>query len=144
MLTEIVRVYGYEYELIEGYAARPQGNGPFSGVLVCHHIPGWDEWTCEFVRKIASRGYNVISPNLHSRYEGATAQEQSTAVRASGGQVDAQVLGDLGGGERWLRDLKMSSGKVGMIGFCSGGGSLTWHRRRCPRSTARSIAGTAM
>jgi len=121
MLAEIVRIYGYEYELIEGYAARPLGDGPFPGVLVCHHMPGWDEWTREVVRKIASRGYNVISPNLHSRYEGATAQERSAAVRASGGQVDAQVLGDLGGGERWLRDLKSSNGKVGMIGFCSGG-----------------------
>ena len=72
MIAELVRVYGYDYELIDAYSARPMGDGPFPGVLVCHHMPGWDEWTREVVRKIASRGFNTAAPNLHSRYDGET------------------------------------------------------------------------
>ncbi len=84
-------------------------------------MPGWDDWTREVVRNIAARGFNAISPDLHFRQGAGTAQEKSARVRESGGQVDAAVLADLAGGEAYLRDLPTSNGKVGLIGFCSGG-----------------------
>ncbi|MBS27907.1 MAG: hypothetical protein CL566_03145 [Alphaproteobacteria bacterium] len=100
MIAETVRVRGQNDEMIDAYAARPLGGGPLPGVLVVHHMPGWDEWTREVVRKIAHHGFNAVSPNLHSRYGPGTAQERSMRVRESGGQVDAQVLADLGGWEK--------------------------------------------
>ncbi|MEK9661907.1 MAG: dienelactone hydrolase family protein [Alphaproteobacteria bacterium] len=121
LIAESVRVYGDGGELIDAYAARPLGAGPFPGVLLVHHMPGWDEWTRGVVHKIALHGYNVISPDLHFRQGAGTAQEKSQRVRDTGGQIDTQVLGDLAGGERWLRDLPTGNGKVGLIGFCSGG-----------------------
>ena len=51
MIAETVRVLGHENEVIDAYTARPLGPGPFPGVLVVHHMPGWDEWTREVVRK---------------------------------------------------------------------------------------------
>ena len=121
MIAETVRVRGTENEVIDAYAARPLGAGPFPGVLVVHHMPGWDEWTREVVRKIAHHGFNVVSPDLHFRQGPGTAQEKSARVREMGGQIDAVVLGDLAGGEAYLRNLPTSNGKVGLIGFCSGG-----------------------
>ena len=50
-----------------------------------------------------------------------TAAEKSARVREAGGQIDTQVIADLGGGEAWLRDLPTANGRVGLIGFCSGG-----------------------
>ena len=100
MIAETVRVRGHNDEMIDAYAARPLGGGPLPGVLVVHHMPGWDEWTREVVRKIAHHGFNAVSPNLHSRYGPGTAQERSMRVRESGGQVDAQVLADMGGWEK--------------------------------------------
>jgi carboxymethylenebutenolidase len=38
-----------------------------------------------------------------------------------GGQIDEFIIGDLSGAETYLRDLPTSNGKVGLIGFCSGG-----------------------
>lgn len=121
MIAERVRVRGHEGELIDAYTARPLGPGPFPSVLVVHHMPGWDEWTREVVRNVASQGYNTISPDLHFRMGAGTAREKSQRIRESGGQVDAAVIGDLSGGEAYLRDLPTSNGKVGLIGFCSGG-----------------------
>ncbi len=121
MIAETVRVRGTENEIIDAYAARPLGGGPFPGVLVVHHMPGWDEWSREVVRKIAHHGYNAVSPDLHFRQGPGTPQEKSQRVREMGGQIDAVVLGDLAGGEAYLRNLPTSNGKVGLIGFCSGG-----------------------
>ena len=78
--------------MIDAYAARPLGNGAYSGVPACHRILGWDTWPRDVVRKTAWCGYNVISFNPDMRFDGAPPQERSSAVRASGGQVNAQVL----------------------------------------------------
>lgn len=121
MIAETVRVHGHEDDLIDAYAARPSGAGPFPGVLIVHHMPGWDEWTREVVRRFAQHGYNAVSPDLHFRNGSGTASEKSQRVRDQGGQIDEAVVGDLGGGEAYLRDLPTSNGRVGLIGFCSGG-----------------------
>jgi carboxymethylenebutenolidase len=42
-------------------------------------------------------------------------------VRAAGGVADAQVMGDVAGGMEFLRAQPYANGKVGVIGFCSGG-----------------------
>jgi carboxymethylenebutenolidase len=121
MIAETVRVHGHGGELIDAYAARPLGAGPLPGVLVVHHMPGWDEWTREVVRKVAHHGFNAVSPDLHFRQGPGTPKEKADKVRAMGGQIDEQVIGDLSGGEAYLRDLPTANGKVGLIGFCSGG-----------------------
>lgn len=124
MIAETVRVHGHGGDLIDAYAARPLGTGPagvLPGVLVVHHMPGWDEWTREVVRKLAQHGFNAVAPDLHFRQGPGTPTEKSARIREIGGQIDAQIIGDLKGGETYLRDLPTSSGKVGLIGFCSGG-----------------------
>ena len=121
MLSEIVRLRGHKGDLIDAYAARPLGAGPFPGVVVVHHMPGFDEWSREIVRRLAHHGYAAVCPDLHFRAGVGTHREKSAKVRATGGQVDEAVIGDLKAGETWLRELPTANGKVGMIGFCSGG-----------------------
>ncbi|MDX1482949.1 MAG: dienelactone hydrolase family protein [Alphaproteobacteria bacterium] len=121
MIAETVRVHGHDGELIDAYAARPLGAGPLGGVIVVHHMPGWDEWTREVVRKVAHHGYNAVSPDLHFRQGPGTPSEKADRVREMGGQIDEFVIDDLSGGESYLRDLPTSNGKIGLIGFCSGG-----------------------
>ncbi len=121
MIAETVRVHGDKGDLIDAYAARPLGAGPLGGVIVVHHMPGWDEWTREVVRKLAHHGYNAMAADLHHRQGPGAPREKSQRVREAGGQIDAQVVGDLAGCERYLRGLPTSNGKVGVIGFCSGG-----------------------
>ena len=43
MLAETVMVPGRDGELINAYLARPLGPGPYPGMVLIHHAPGWDE-----------------------------------------------------------------------------------------------------
>ena len=46
----------------DAYYAHPTNAGPHPGVVVIHHMPGWDEWTCEVARKFAHHGYAAMHP----------------------------------------------------------------------------------
>jgi len=121
MLAETVAYPGANGDLINAYYARPLGPGPFPGMVVIHHMPGWDEWYREATRKFAHHGYAAISPNLYARAGHGTPEDVAAAVRAEGGVADDQVLGDLAGALAFLRSLPNSSGKIGVFGTCSGG-----------------------
>jgi carboxymethylenebutenolidase len=122
ILAETVGITGHGGDTILGYFARPLGSGPYPGVLVVHHMPGWDEATKEITRRFASRGYAAICPHLHYR-EGpqASPDDAAAAARAGGGVPDERFLEDANGAIAYLRRLPYSNGKVGAIGYCSGG-----------------------
>ena len=121
MIAETVRIDGHGGDLIDSYLARPLGNGPFPGVVVIHHMPGWDEWVKEVTRRLAHHGYTAICPNMHHRAGPGTLGEIVQRVRDSGGMRDDHVIGDVQGAVDYLRSLSFSNDKVGVIGFCTGG-----------------------
>ena len=121
MLAETMGVPGHNGDPINAYLARPLGTGPFPGVVVIHHVPGWDELYREFTRKLAHHGYVAISPNLYHREGHGTPEDVGAKVRGDGGVSDDQVLGDVEGSMRYLRSLPYVNGKVGVFGTCSGG-----------------------
>jgi carboxymethylenebutenolidase len=85
-------------------------------------MPGWDEATREITRRFAAHGYAAICPNLHYRVgPDASPDDAAAAVRAKGGVTDEQFLGDAAGALRYLRSLPYLNGRVGVIGYCSGG-----------------------
>jgi carboxymethylenebutenolidase len=122
MLSETITINGHDDDPIEAYFARPLGPGPYGGVVVIHHMPGFDEPTKEIVRKFGARGYLAICPNLHYREApGASPDDAAAASRAAGGVPDDRLVGDVGAAVRHLRAQMSSNGKVGTIGYCSGG-----------------------
>ena len=108
-------------EPIHAYIARPEGPGPFPGVVVIHHVPGWDEFHREMTRRFAQHGYNAICPDLFCRVGHGTPDDVAAKVRAEGGVSDDGVVADVTAARTWLRALPTSNGKVGLIGLCSGG-----------------------
>jgi len=121
MLAETVTVRGAKGDIINAYFARPLGAGPFPGMVLIHHAPGWDEWYREATRRFAHHGYAAISPDLYCREGQGTPEDVGAKVRAAGGVPDDQVLGDVEGSMRYLRSLPYTNGKVGVFGTCSGG-----------------------
>jgi len=121
MLAETVTMLGAGGDVINAYFARPLGPGPFPGVVLIHHLPGWDEWYREATRRFAHHGYSALSPNLYFRDGHGTPEDVAAKVRAAGGEPDDQVVGDVGGAMRYLRSLPYINGKVGVFGTCSGG-----------------------
>ncbi len=117
-----ITIVGHDGDRIEAYLARPGGDGPRGGVVVVHHLPGYDRATLEIVRRFAELGFDAICPNLHHREApGASPDDAAAAARARGGVPDERLVGDVGGAAAHLRLLPSSNGKVGVIGYCSGG-----------------------
>jgi carboxymethylenebutenolidase len=117
-----VRISGADGDEIEAYLARPDGDERRGGVVVIHHLPGYDRATKEMVRRFAELGYDAICPNLYSREApGASPDDAAAVVRAQGGVSDERLVGDVAGAAAHLRSLPTSNGKVGVIGHCSGG-----------------------
>ncbi len=124
-------------EKIQAYQAGPIGAGSYPGVVVIHHLPGFDESTKEMVRRFAAAGYLAICPNLFWREApGASPDDASAFVRGQGGIPDEQIIGDVRTAAETLRAVSdqhgssqhgsshngaSSNGKVGVIGHCSGG-----------------------
>src|SRR3990172_11842287 len=121
MLAETIVHQGHHGEVINAYFARPLGQGPFPGMVVIHHAPGWDEWYREATRKFAHHGYATISPNLYFRSGHGTPEDVAAKVRADGGIPDDQAVGALAGALKFVRSLPSVTGTVGIFGTCSGG-----------------------
>lgn len=121
MLAETITVHGADGDAINAYYARPLGPGPFHGVVLVHHMPGWDEWYREATRRFAHHGYAALSPNLYARAGHGAPDDVAAKVRAAGGVPDDQAVGDLAGARAFLRGQPISSGKVAVFGTCSGG-----------------------
>src|ERR1700749_2114089 len=99
ILAESVTIRGDGGDEIEAYLARPLSPGPHGGVVVLHHMPGYDIQTKEITRNFAVHGYNALMPNLyHREAPGAAPDDAAAAARAQGGVPDKRLVGELGGG----------------------------------------------
>ena len=117
-----VMITGADGAPINAYQAVPAGEDHRGGVLVIHHLPGWDSGTKEITRRFAVGGYNAICPNLYARQGlDVDPDDAAAATREAGGIPDEQFVGDAGAAIEALRALPTSNGKVGVIGYCSGG-----------------------
>ncbi|MCU1492874.1 MAG: carboxymethylenebutenolidase [Acidimicrobiaceae bacterium] len=122
MRAETVRITGHGGDEIEAYLAEPLDGPGSGGVVVIHHMPGYDAATKEITRKFAAHGYLAICPNLYSREApGASPDDAAAAARANGGVPDDRLVGDVAGAIEHLKSLPLSNGKFATIGYCSGG-----------------------
>src|SRR5712691_6829667 len=82
--SEMVSFQGHKGDKGEAYYSRPSGAGKFPGVLVIHHLPGWDEWIMEVTRKFAHHGYAAIAPHLYFREGSGSPDDIGARVRRAG------------------------------------------------------------
>jgi carboxymethylenebutenolidase len=121
MLAETMAFAGQNGDMVNSYFTRPLGPGPFPGIVLIHHMPGWDEFYRETARRFTQHGYIVILPNLYSRFGHGTPEEVTSRVRAQGGLSDDTVVADCEAAMKCLKALPNCNGKIGVIGGCSGG-----------------------
>ncbi|MEA2639235.1 MAG: carboxymethylenebutenolidase [Chloroflexota bacterium] len=121
MIAETVTIKGYNGDTINAYFARPTGPGPYAGVVLVHHMPGWDEFYRETARRYAQHGYLTLCPDLYHRFGHGSPDDVTATSRAAGGPSDDQVVGDLSATKDYLRSLPNCNGKIGIMGTCSGG-----------------------
>lgn len=121
IVAGITRIPGGNGDSIHAYVARPDGAGPYPGVVLVHHLPGWDEFYQEFARRFANHGFIAVAPDLYCRDGHGTPEDVAAKVRAEGGVADARVIADCEAAMQHLKAMPMSNGKVGITGTCSGG-----------------------
>jgi carboxymethylenebutenolidase len=122
MRAETVSITGAGGDAIEAYLAQPLDGGAVGGVVVIHHMPGYDEQTKEITRTFAAHGYLAVCPNLYWREApGAGPDDAAATARAGGGVPDERLVGDVAGAVEHLKGLASSNQKVATIVYCSGG-----------------------
>jgi carboxymethylenebutenolidase len=123
LTAKTISITGHGGDEIEAYLAVPDDGAQSRGsVVVIHHMPGYDWSTKEIVRRFAAHGYAALMPNLYWRYApGASPDDAAATARAQGGVPDERLIGDVAGAAAHLRSLPSTNGRVGVIGYCSGG-----------------------
>src|SRR4051812_949899 len=91
-------------EQIEAYFARPLDPEPRGGVVVIHHLPGYDAQTKEIARTLAVNGFAAVCPNLYYRdAAGASPDDAAAFVRGQGGVPAERLVGAVGAAAAFLR-----------------------------------------
>ena len=107
---------------IPAYLAQPNQDGNYPGIVVIMEAFGLADHICDVARRFANIGYNAIAPDLYWRDGNPTdPSDFATVFPVMFGLKDSQAVGDLEASADYLRGLKGATGKVGAIGFCSGG-----------------------
>jgi carboxymethylenebutenolidase len=110
-----------------GYLAQPKSNGPFPAVLVCHENRGLVEHIKDVARRLGKAGYVALAVDLLSRQGGTDKVSDPSQIPGLLANAPAQQLvQDFKSGLSYLQSLTfVRKDRIGMVGFCFGGG-VTW------------------
>ena len=102
------------------YLARPDRHpAPWPGVVVIHELTGLNDDIRRQSDRLAEAGYLALAPDL---FRGRAAVRCLRATFRALGSGHGPAVDDILAGQAWLRDNDECTGRVGIIGFCMGGG----------------------
>jgi carboxymethylenebutenolidase len=111
---------------IMGYLALPSNADVSPVILICHENRGLTPHIQDVARRYAKAGYVGLAVDLLSRQGGSTAVGESNVPGALGNIPPEQFVEDFKSGWRYLQGQSFAdASRVGMNGFCFGGG-VTW------------------
>ena len=103
-----------------GYLAVPTAPGRYPGIIVIHEIFGINDHIRDVARRLAKVGYVAIAPDLVSRAGGTERAPDVIAALISGPLQDR--VADLNATGNYLDTVDAFNGRLGVTGFCFGGG----------------------
>ena len=109
------------YGKVKGYLVRPAGGGKRGGVVVVHENRGLNPYVADVARRVAVAGFTALAP------DGLTPLGGYPGTDDEGKKMQAtldkgKLLQDFIAAYQHLRADGSSNGKVGVVGFCYGGG----------------------
>jgi carboxymethylenebutenolidase len=109
---------------IGSYLTRPKGDGALPAIVVIHPWSGIDEHTRDVARRFAKAGYVALAPDLLSRLGGTSSFADRDAAIAAGRKLTNEMITeDLTGAVRYFKAQNfVRANKIGVVGFCWGGG----------------------
>src|SRR5437867_6890204 len=110
---------------MRGYLVQPTGQGPFPAVLVVHENRGLNPYIEDVARRAAVEGFVALAPDGLAPLGGYPGNDDDG--RELQAKLDqAKLRTDMLNSARYLKSHKLSSGKLGVTGFCWGGGTTNW------------------
>lgn len=113
--------YGSRGKHVDGYVARPASPGPHGGLVLISGMGGLNWFQREMTRAFAQAGFVTVSPDLFDGYSGPDRDSRLLAKNSL--DVD-RAVDNIAAGADFLRSLPWvgGEGKIGVAGFCLGGG----------------------
>jgi carboxymethylenebutenolidase len=110
---------------MRGYLVQPDGNGPFPAVLVVHENRGLNPYIEDVARRAAVEGFIALAPDglfPAGGYPGNDDDGRALQAVLDQGKLRTDMLNSA----RFLKSHKLSTGKLGVTGFCWGGGTTNF------------------
>jgi carboxymethylenebutenolidase len=106
---------------ITAYTSRPATAGRYPGVIVIMEAFGLIDHIKDVARRFAEQGYVALAPDMYTREGSPDPGSMDSVLKTMFSVPDTQAVADLEGAITYLKRAPESNGKVGAIGFCSGG-----------------------
>src|SRR5437588_243798 len=140
VMTQVAQMTSFQSgsRQLEGYMARPEGNGPFPGIVIIHEIFGLNDNIKDIARRFVDQGYVALAVDLFAGRNRAICM-----FRLMGGLL----LNSLNNGG--IHDLKaaltflsqqpaVDDSRLGAVGYCMGGSyAIAW---ACTDDRLKAIA----
>ncbi len=110
---------------MRGYLVQPAGAGPFPAVLVIHENRGLNPYIEDVARRAAVEGFLALAPDglfPVGGYPGNDDDGRTLQASLDQGKLRTDMLNSA----RFLKSHKLSTGKLGVTGFCWGGGTTNF------------------
>jgi carboxymethylenebutenolidase len=106
---------------IKGYLVRPASAPKLPAILVIHENRGLNTYVEDVARRLAVAGFIAFAPDGLTSVGGYPGDDEKGAALFR--EVDrAKMAEDFFAAAMWLKSRPDSTGKVGAVGFCFGGG----------------------
>ena len=110
---------------MRGYLVRPSGNGPFPAVIVIHENRGLNPYVEDVARRAAVEGFLALAPDGLSPVGGYPGNDDD-GKKLQRSLDQAKLKQDMFNSAELVRTHQDSTGKLGAVGFCWGGGTTNF------------------
>ena len=111
--------------MMRGYLVQPTGNGPFPAVLVIHENRGLNPYIEDVARRVAVEGFLALAPDGLFPAGGYPGNDDDGRTLQAG-LDQSKLRTDMANSARFLKNHALSNRKLGVTGFCWGGGTTNF------------------
>ena len=127
-------------DTIRAYVAYPERKDKAPAVIVIHEVYGLTDWEPTVVDRLAKNGFVAIVPDLLSSKHGRSPANADSGRKLIGELEPARVTADLDATYAWLgKRPAVASDRIGVIGFCWGGGQSFRYATNNPKLRAAVV-----